>query len=89
MKYNSRTITLTTDAVQRIDDLKTSNSTNDAEATQSKAEALAILLGKYNKYGRHIDLEKVEEIIRRFNNLVSEMEQLNNESKQNSEHKQP
>ena len=81
MKFNTQTITLTTDAIQKIDTLKTSNTTHDLKATQSKAEALSILLGQYNTYGRHIEVEKAQEIIERFNNLVSEMEQISLEAR--------
>lgn len=38
-----------------------------------KAEALAVLVGGYNVYGRSVDLEKYYDIKKRFDLLVSEM----------------
>jgi len=62
MKYNTKTITVSTIARSNEYD------------TRKRAEALAILLGEYNKYGRSIDVIKYEEIRHRFENCISEIE---------------
>lgn len=79
MKYNSRTITLTTDAVHDWANVpgahyrRQANTIYNERETKAKAEALAVLLGEYNKYARHVDVDKYEALKERHDRLVQEM----------------
>ena len=65
MKYNSQSITIRVDAGY------------NKENTKIKAQALAILVGgEYNRYGRHIDLEKFEALYEKYELILQDMKDL-------------
>lgn len=75
MKYNTRTITLTTDVVTDFNPhASQTKSTYNETKTKQRAEALAILVGgEYNKYGRNINADKIKELQQKFEYLVAEL----------------
>ena len=75
MKYNTKTITLTTDTVRTLTGNKCDTKLCEAE-TELRAKALAILLGEYNKYGREIKIEEVEKLQDELENTIKKMEEL-------------
>jgi hypothetical protein len=70
MKFNSKTITLTTDAINN------GNKKENKVETELRAKAIAILLGEYNKYGRNINIEDYKKIKHDFENCIYRVKQL-------------
>jgi len=70
MKYNTKTITLTTDSIYNVDLLSRNTSKYNEEETKLKAEALAMLLWEYNKYKWAIPLAEFEPLKEAFEELV-------------------
>lgn len=74
MKFNSRTITLTTNSLSKKTPF--AGFIYDFKATELKAKAIAILLGKYNKYGRNINIDEYKKIQEKFDDTVFEIVKL-------------
>ena len=75
MKFNSRSITVSSPAVSRANVAGVQTFYKyDEGATEKKAIALEILLnGGFNKYGRHIDLEKYESMQDAFDQIINDL----------------
>ena len=73
MKFNSKTITITTPSVSDYcHEIGVSN--YNKKATELKAQSLAVLVGnEYNKFGRHTDLEMVNKLREEFDDILVEM----------------
>ncbi len=85
MKYNTRSITIKVDSIYKVNPVgmkSNSNTIYEAKATEEEAIALAILVGKeYNKYGQHIEVEKVHKLQNKFDEILQEMKELSIKNK--------
>lgn len=77
MIYNTKSITIKIDSVYSEAPGSQSRFSYSEKHTKELATALAVLVGKeYNKYARHVDVEKVKELQKRHDYLVQEMKNL-------------
>ncbi len=78
MNFNSNSITIKVDSVHKVNQTKAQRTSDYChEETEKKAIALELLVaGRYNQHGRHIDIEKYQELRNRFEGLLSEISEL-------------